>query len=183
MDDAAVVEQIVRGNREAFRLLVLRYERPLFRFLGLLGFDGTACQDLAQQTFLSAFRGLQDFDPARARFATWLFTIAKRHAAHERDRAHRRHERPTAVAPEMLARSTAPDPAETASLSQQMRRVDEALAALAPELRSTFLLSQLKELSLEEVAVVENCAIGTVKSRIHRARERLRAALAVKESS
>jgi RNA polymerase sigma-70 factor (ECF subfamily) len=183
MDDAAVVEQIVRGNREAFRLLVLRYERPLFRFLGLLGFDGTACQDLAQQTFLSAFRGLADFDPARARFSTWLFTIAKRHAAHERDRAHRRHERPTVDAPETLARSTAPDAAETASLSQQMRRLGEALADLAPDLRSTFLLSQLEELSLEEVAAVEKCAVGTVKSRIHRARERLRVALAVKESS
>jgi RNA polymerase sigma-70 factor (ECF subfamily) len=183
MDDEGVVEQIVRGNREAFRLLVLRYERPLFRFLGLLGFDGTACQDLAQQTFLSAFRALADFDPARARFSTWLFTIAKHQAAHERERAHRRYERPMAEAPEVFARSTALDPAQTASVSQQMRRLNEGLQSLAPELRSTFLLAQLEELSLEEVAAVEKCAVGTVKSRIHRARERLRLALAVKESS
>jgi len=182
MEDARVVEQIVRGNREAFRLLVLRYERPLFRFLGLLGFDGTACQDLAQQTFLSAFRALADFDPARARFSTWLFTIAKHHAAHERDRAHRRHERPMARAPEERVHSTALDPAESASLSEQVRKLNEALQSLAPELRSTFLLSQVKELSLEEVAAVEKCALGTVKSRIHRARERLRLALAVKET-
>jgi DNA-directed RNA polymerase specialized sigma24 family protein len=89
MEDEALVGQILRGNQEAFRLLVLRYQRPLFRFLGLLGFDGASCEDLAQQTFLSAFRALADFDPGRARFSTWLFTIAKRHASHERERAAR----------------------------------------------------------------------------------------------
>ena len=76
MDDEALVEQIRRGNREAFRLLVLRYQRPLFRFLGLLGFDPASCEDLAQQTFLSAFRAVAEFDPSRARFSTWLLSIA-----------------------------------------------------------------------------------------------------------
>jgi RNA polymerase sigma-70 factor (ECF subfamily) len=177
MEDERVVEEILRGNREAFRMLVLRYERPLFRFLGLLGFDGTACEDLAQQTFLSAFRALADFDASRARFSTWLFTIAKRHAAHERERAHRRHETSSTEATEARARSTGPDPAEAASLSQRVRTLEAALRSLPQELRSTFLLSQIKELSLEEVAAVENCPLGTVKSRIHRARERLRLAL------
>jgi RNA polymerase sigma-70 factor (ECF subfamily) len=183
MEDEALVGQIRRGNREAFRVLVLRYQRPLFRFLGLLGFDGAACEDLAQQTFLSAFRALADFDPGRARFSTWLFTIAKRHASHERERAHRRHETPATEATDALSRSPAPDPAEAAVLAQRLRTLDAALGSLPQELRSTFLLSQIKELSLGEVAAVENCPIGTVKSRIHRARERLRLALAPRETS
>ncbi len=181
MEDERVVEQILRGNRQAFRLLVLRYERPLFRFLRLLGFDATSCEDLAQQTFLAAFRALADFDASRGRFSTWLFTIAKRHAAHERERAHRRYETAFGEAPEAISRNTAPDPAEAASLSQLVRSLDAALGSLPEELRSTFLLSQIQELSLEEVAAVEECAVGTVKSRIFRARERLRLALAPKE--
>ena len=183
MEDEALVGRILGGNRDAFRLLVLRYQRPLFRFLGLLGFDGASCEDLAQQTFLSAFRALADFDPRRARFSTWLFTIAKRHGSHERARAHRRHETPASETTEVLSRSPAPDPAEAASLAQRVRMLDAALGSLPRELRSTFLLSQIKELSLEEVAAVENCPVGTVKSRIHRARERLRLALATWETS
>ena len=183
MEDELVVEKILLGNREAFRLLVLRYERPLFRFLGLLGFDGASCEDIAQQAFLSAFRALPDFDARRGRFSTWLFTIAKRQAAHERERAHRRHETRWSEATEALSRTTAPDPAEAASSSQRVRNLDAALGSLPQELRSTFFLSQIKELSLEEVAAVEKCPVGTVKSRIHRARERLRLALASQENS
>jgi len=183
MEDEALVEQVRHGNPGPFRLLVLRYQRPLFRFLGLLGFDGATCEDLAQQTFLSAFRALADLDPNRARFSKWLFTIAKRHASHERERAHRRHETPASEATDALSRSPAPDPGEAALLAQRVRALDAALGSLPQELRSTFLLSQIKELSLEEVAAVENCPIGTVKSRIYRARERLRLALATRETS
>jgi RNA polymerase sigma-70 factor, ECF subfamily len=183
MEDERLVERVVQGNREAFRLLVLRYQRPLFRFLGLLGFDAATCEDLAQQTFLSAFRALGDFDPTRARFATWLFTIAKRHASHERERAYHRHESPSTDVLEAASRSTAISPIENASLSQLLRTLDDALRSLPQDLRSAFLLSRIEELTLEEVAAVENCPVGTVKSRIHRARERLRLALARKETA
>ena len=154
-----------------------------FAFSGLLGFDASSCEDLAQQTFLSAFRALAEFDPSRARFSTWLFTIAKRHASHERERAHHRRETPATEATDALSRSAAPDPAEAAALAERVRLLDAALGSLPQELRSTFLLSQIKELSLEEVAAVEKCPIGTVKSRIYRARERLRLALATRETS
>jgi RNA polymerase sigma-70 factor (ECF subfamily) len=181
MDDEALVRQVVGGNKEAFRLLVLRYQRPLFRFLGLLGFAQPAAEDVAQQTFLRAFVALRDFDPARARFSTWLFTIAKRLAANEAARSHHRHEAPAGDALEGAAAPPggAPDlsPPEPAVAAELSRRLQHALAALPAHLQSTFYLSQIRELSLQEVAVVEGCAVGTVKSRIHRAREQLRAAL------
>ena len=187
MDDEALVRQVVSGNKEAFRLLVLRYQRPLFRFLGLLGFGKPAAEDIAQQAFLKAFVALREFDPARARFSTWLFTIAKRLAANEAARSHHRHEAPIgdgldgagdgdgAVAGPSGARD--PSPPEPAVAAELSRRLQQALAALPSHLQSTFYLSQIRELSLQEVAAVEGCAVGTVKSRVHRAREQLRAAL------
>jgi RNA polymerase sigma-70 factor (ECF subfamily) len=180
MDDEFLVRQILGGNRDAFRLLVLRYQRPLFRFLGLLGFATDAAEDLAQQTFLRVFRSLQSFDSRQSKFGTWLFTIAKRLAANERQRAHHRHERPALDATDEDARP-AVTPADPALVAEHSHRLWAAIAGLPEALRSTFFLSQVNELTLDEVAAIEGCALGTVKSRIHRAREQLRAALADEE--
>jgi RNA polymerase sigma-70 factor, ECF subfamily len=158
MDDEFLIKQTLAGNSQAFRLVVLRYQRPLFRFLGLLGFRGAPAEDLAQEAFLRAFKALHDFDPGRAAFSSWLFTIAKRLAIGEWRQAQR-----------------------LKLLSEHARRVERALGALPEQLRSTFFFSQIKELTLEEVAELEGCAVGTVKSRIFRAREQLRLALAEDE--
>jgi RNA polymerase sigma-70 factor (ECF subfamily) len=76
----------------------------------------------------------------------------------------------------------APDPAQSALLAERARRLERALLALPTQLRSTFFSSQIKELTLEEVAELEGCAVGTVKSRIFRAREQLRLALTEDET-
>lgn len=178
MNDAFLIEQTLAGNQQAFRLVVLRYQRPLFRFLGLLGFRGPRAEDIAQDTFLRAFKALSSFDPARAQFSTWLFTIARRLAISEWQRTRR--EQPTPTVEE--APSRAPDPAQSALLAEHARRVDRALSELPEQLRSTFFFSQIEELSLEQVAELEGCAVGTVKSRVFRAREQLRLALTEEET-
>jgi len=175
MEDAFLIQQTLTGDQQAFRLIVLRYQGPLFRFLGLLGFRGARAEDVAQETFLRAFKALHSFDPARAAFSTWLFTIARRLAIAEWRRSQR--EQPMA-APAEGAPSRTPDPAERTLLTERARRVENALRALPEQLRTTFFLAQLEELSLEEVAELEGCAIGTVKSRVFRAREQLRLVLA-----
>ena len=179
MDDEFLIRQTLAGNREAFRLVVLRYQGPLFRFLGLLGFRGARAEDVAQETFLRAFKALATFDSSRGLFSTWLFTIARRLAIGEWQRA--RHER-APPSDFIEPRSLAPDPAESSLLTERARRIERALLALPEQLRSTFFFSQIKELTLEEVAELEGCAIGTVKSRIFRAREQLRLALAEDET-
>jgi len=180
MTDEFLIQPILAGNREAFRLVVLRYQGPLFRFLGLLGVRGARAEDLAQETFLRAFKALGSFDPARAAFSTWLFTIARRLAIGEWRRA--RQEGQNALEACNEASSLGPDPAQSALLAERARRVERALLALPEQLRSTFFFSQIKELTLEEVAELEGCAVGTVKSRIFRAREQLRLALAEDET-
>lgn len=178
MEDEFLVQQTLAGNQQAFRLVVLRYQRPMFRFLGFLGVRGARAEDVAQESFLRAFKALASFDPARGAFSTWLFAIARRLAIAEWRRAQR--EEPTAGAGED-ASSRALDPAERALLAERAQRVESALRRVPEQLRSTFLLSQLEELSIEEVAELEGCAVGTVKSRIFRVREQLRLALAEEE--
>ncbi len=179
MDDELLVSQVVQGNREAFRLLVVRYQRPLFRFLGLLGFRAAETEDIAQETFLRAYRSIGNFDPQQAKFSTWLFTIAKRLASNERGRAYKRFETPFVTDSE--AQSSSLNQADALHSAECLVRLNRALQSLPEQLRSTFFLSQIKELALEQVADLEGCAVGTVKSRIFRAREQLRLALADKE--
>src|SRR5689334_12637136 len=92
MDDAALVQSIVEGRVEDFRAVVVRYERPLFRFFARFRFAPAAREDLAQETFLRAFRSLSSFDPARGSLAAWLFAIARNLAADERERARNQRE-------------------------------------------------------------------------------------------
>ena len=77
MSDQSIIERIAGGEREAFGELVQRYQQPLFGFLGRMGITQAQAEDLAQETFLRAWAHLQQFDPARAQFGTWLHTIAR----------------------------------------------------------------------------------------------------------
>ncbi len=182
MDDAALVQSIVEGQVEHFRLVVLRYERPLFRFFARFGFAAEAREDLAQETFLRAFRALPSFDAARGSLAAWIFTIARNLAASERGRTrHLREVAPSDGAQD--ARSEGDGPVELHERAEAVARIRRALEGLPDALHSTFVLAEISDLSLKEVAAIEGCALGTVKSRVHRAREQLRAALGATEKS
>ncbi len=173
MDDGFLVRQVLAGQRDAFRQLVLRYQRPVFRFLGLLGVRPAAVEDVAQETFLRAFRHLADFDPRRARFSTWLFTIARRLAINEGQRAHNRVE----VAEIEPAVDQHADASGQLIERERAARLRRALARLPVRLRAALVMVQMEGLSLDEVATVEGCAVGTIKSRAFRARQLLRDAL------
>jgi RNA polymerase sigma-70 factor (ECF subfamily) len=175
MDDTFLIRQTLDGNRDAFRMLVLRHERSVFRFLGLLGFAGPAAEDIAQESFLRAYRHLREFDPRRAKFSTWLFTLARNLAASERARARFRREEAGSEHPERA--DSAPDPLASAEAREWQSRLVCAIGRLPETLRAAVVLARVEGLSVEEVAAIEGCAVGTVKSRIFRARELLRAAL------
>jgi RNA polymerase sigma-70 factor (ECF subfamily) len=182
MDDGFLIRQVLGGNRNAFRLLVIRYQRPVFRFLGGLGFEAAAAEELAQEAFLRAYRSLADYDPDRARFSTWLFTIAKHLALNEAARSHRCaphvawHEPAAAELP-----APSGQPHEVAEQAERSRRVRQAIGKLPEFLRGTLVLAYVQELSMQDIAAIEGCAVGTVKSRIARGKQLLRAALAPSE--
>jgi RNA polymerase sigma-70 factor (ECF subfamily) len=166
MDDLRVIERVRSGDREAFRVLVERHAPVVFALLRQILPGAHDREDAAQDAFLTAFAKLDRYDAARGTFRAWLLTIARNRALNARKR---RTPEPSATAAE---RAVAPERDDGAFES-----LDRALAGLPESLRSTFVLAEIHELPYEEVSGIEGVPIGTVKSRVHRARERLRTAL------
>jgi RNA polymerase sigma-70 factor (ECF subfamily) len=172
MDDRAVIARVLAGDTDAFRVLVMRYQRPLFGFIGNLVRDRRECEDIAQEVFLAAYVHLGRFDPRRSAFSTWLYTIARNRCVNTCKRR-----RPS-------VRQVLPEPVDTRTpdlaLAEEelFRLLDAELDALPPEQKTTFVLAELQELSHEEVAHIEGVKVGTVKSRLSRARDKLRTVFA-----
>ncbi|MEA3278622.1 MAG: sigma-70 family RNA polymerase sigma factor, partial [Pseudomonadota bacterium] len=168
MDDLLVIEQVRQGNRRAFETLVRHHQGPLFQYLGRMGLASEEIEDLVQETFVRAFRHLHAFDPRRARFPTWLFTIAKRLALNLL--ARKRPVRDDLDTARLAGSALRPDEHCDAPLIK--RRIDDALRQIPLKYRSPVALAYLKDMSLADIARVEGCSVGTVKSRIHRGKQR-----------
>jgi RNA polymerase sigma-70 factor (ECF subfamily) len=167
-EDLDSVRRVIAGDREEFRSLVERHQRALFGFVRALLPGLQDREDVVQDAFVAAFQKLDTFDPARGSFAAWLFRIARNRALNE---VGRRRPVPMERVPEREERrSTAPEPLAFGLL-------DRALAALPIPQRSAFLLAEIHELPYDEIARIEGVRPGTVKSRVARARARLRGAL------
>ncbi len=153
----------------AFRQIVERHQAGVFALLRNLGLDGHACEDVAQEAFLAAWEQRDRFDPRRGSFRAWLYAIARNRALNQM-----RKKRPLSLAaPPDVGWEAPATPRDDAAFAT----LDRALAALPMEQRAAFVLAEILGLSHGEVAVVERVPIGTVKSRVARAREKLRAAV------
>lgn len=174
MDDRFLAEQSAKGNTNAFRLLILRYQRMVFSYLGKFLFRTQLLEDLAQETFLRAYRNIADFDVEKgASFSTWLITIARNLAINEKARKKRRREYPDSsmeVAQDLLAQS----PEDILEQSNLYSKVRSAINKLPEKFHAVVVLSYFEELSLEEIAQIEQCPVGTVKSRVFRGKQILR---------
>jgi RNA polymerase sigma-70 factor (ECF subfamily) len=167
-DDLQAIRRVLGGDPEAFRALVERYQRPLFCLVKNLLPDIAEREDVVQEVFLAAYRHLAAFDPGRSAFSTWLFTIARNKCYHALKKR-----RPLVLA-EMPERADLQTPDREAAGNELCRRLDAALAGLPFEQQTAFVLAVVQGLSLEEVARIEGVKLGTVKSRLARAREKLR---------
>jgi RNA polymerase sigma-70 factor (ECF subfamily) len=170
IEDRELVRSVLAGRTDDFRPLVERHQQAIFRFtVSLLG-DREEAQDVTQETFLAAFANLSNYVSSRAAFSTWLFTIA-------RNRCFNLLKRNRPVALELL--DTVHDvPAADLLIHRELsQQLECALAALPVEQRSAFVLAEIEELPYAEIARIEQTSVGTVKSRIHRAKQRLRSLL------
>ena len=179
--DHALVTRAAGGDREAFATLVERHHGRILALLERLCGCAEQARDLAQETFISAFRHLGGFRHD-SRFSTWLHSIACNHAA-----AAARRRRPTvsldAASPEGGARVHEPR-ARLADVSARLEqaelqaRVQAALEKLDGRYREVVVLSDMQGSTYEEIADTLDIPIGTVRSRLHRGRMELRSLLA-----
>ncbi|HEY3799056.1 MAG TPA: sigma-70 family RNA polymerase sigma factor [Caulobacteraceae bacterium] len=184
-DDAALLSAHVAGDGQAFARLYDRYDRPCFLFIRrLLGrAHAEAAEDLHQETWIAIARNAAAFDPARASFRAWLFTVA-RHKVFDHFR--RRKVTVLSGAADEAAALAAPDPAASpldAVVSRDLaQRVVAAVEALPLEQRGALIMSAQGGLSLEEIAEATGVAVETAKSRLRYARAKLRALFAGERS-
>jgi RNA polymerase sigma-70 factor, ECF subfamily len=178
--DALLVERARRGEVSAFEMLVVKYQRRIERLVGRMVRDTDLVQDIAQETFIRAYRALPQFRGESA-FYTWLYRIAvntAKKALMEKKRdplvfegsmvSTEEGEEPSRVENELSDGET---PESVLASRQVADTVNAAIDALSEDLRQAIVLREIEGLSYEEIADVMNCPIGTVRSRIFRARE------------
>ena len=175
--DQQLVERVQRGDKAAFDLLVVKYQRKIFRLLSRLIRDTAEIEDVAQAAFVKAYRALPNFRGDSA-FYTWLYRIAintaKNYLVSQGRRA------PTSTQADVEDAETFDDgdhlrdlntPDSMLVTKQVAEAVNRAIDTLPEDLRTAIVLRELEGLSYEEIAESMQCPIGTVRSRIFRARE------------
>jgi RNA polymerase sigma-70 factor, ECF subfamily len=175
--DQQLVERVQRGDKAAFDLLVVKYQRKIFRLLSRLIRDTAEIEDVAQEAFVKAYRALPNFRGDSA-FYTWLYRIAintaKNYLVSQGRRA------PTSTQSDVEDAETFDDgdhlrdlntPDSMLVTKQVGDAVNRAIDQLPEDLRTAIVLRELEGLSYEEIAESMQCPIGTVRSRIFRARE------------
>ncbi len=182
--DGMLVERTLAGDAHAYELLVLKYQRRIQRLIGRMVRDTDLVEDIAQETFIRAYRALHQFR-GDAQFYTWLYRIAVNTAKKfllelKRDPLVTQ----TALQPngeedETSAPGNEPTTDETPesvlAANEIARAVNAAMEALPEDLRQAVTLREIEGLSYEDIAAAMNCPIGTVRSRIFRAREAISA--------
>lgn len=172
-DDLEIVRRVQRGETQAFALLVERYHRHMLNFIFRLVRDESIVEDIGQEVFLSIYRALPTFDASRSvPFAAWIFIVTRNRCISEL----RRRRGKVFLPAEELAGLAAPSPGspEDLAIDAEERRAIAATLELLPEPYRRALLASLQGDTREEQALAEGIAIGTAKSRLSRAREKLR---------
>jgi RNA polymerase sigma-70 factor, ECF subfamily len=173
-DIQSILQRIAAGEVAAYATIVNRFQGPLFGYLGRMGLRQALAEELAQETFLRAWRSLNAYRADKAAFSTWLFAIARNLAIDELNRSAQRFEISGCDESLLDPASDSPQPPELVQAAQQSRQLQAALRQLPMADRSALALVYSHELDLAQVARIEGCTSGAIKVRLHRARARLR---------
>ncbi|MBV6271419.1 RNA polymerase sigma factor RpoE [Alcaligenaceae bacterium CGII-47] len=175
--DMELVARVQRGDRRAFDLLVLKYQRKIMRLLSRMIREPADVEDVAQETFIKAYRALPQFRGDSA-FYTWLYRVAINTARNWQAASNRRPQTVSSFENDdgetfnQIDSLTDESTPESLAVTRQIAQtVNDAINALPEDLRTAIVLREIEGMSYEDIATSMACPIGTVRSRIFRARE------------
>lgn len=178
--DEELVQRAQQDDERAFGMLVQRYESKVYSLALRMVRNPEDAEDVLQDTFLRAFRGIKSF-LGNSTFSTWIYRIAANSALMRL----RKKQLPTVSIEDAEERETPisitdwkPGPVEQLLTQETLRAMEEAIESLPPEFRQVFILRDVEELSNAEVAEILDLSVAAVKSRLHRARLKVRNRLA-----
>lgn len=165
--DEELLAAMVQGNRDAFGELYRRRRPDVYRFAAHMTGDPAAAEDVTQDVFMAVIHEARRYDPRRAAVVSWLLGIARNHARRRLSKDRALDALPDAPADEMTISS---DPVAGLARERQIAALHRALRALPVAYREVVVLCDLQELSYGDAAAALGCALGTVRSRLHRGR-------------
>jgi RNA polymerase sigma-70 factor, ECF subfamily len=176
-NDAAVVAQVLAGDEDAYRILVERHSRSIFRLAYRMTANEQDAEDVVQETFLRAYRQLKRFE-SRSNFGTWLYRIAVNCSLDLIRKRRRQDDSPSDPSSEEEAmyqlRDEAPTPDRFVLGAEIQKKVDSVLSTLGPKERAAFSLRHFEGMSIEEIGLVLGLRPSAIKNNIFRAVHKLR---------
>jgi len=171
IDENTIIRRITNGEVDSFRVLAQRYQGPVVAMISNITNDKHLAEDIAQDVFLAAYKKLKTFDPARGKFSTWLFTIARNKSinALKKKKAFLAESLPDKIDPH--------SPYDDLAEKEFFEELDKKLQNLPKKQKIAFVLAEIEGLPYDQIAQIEGVRLGTVKSRINRAKKKLIAAL------
>ncbi len=166
--DVELLGAMCAGDEAAFTTLYRRHHGSVYRFATYMSGSAAVAEDVTQEVFLVLMRDGERFDEARGTLQAFLLGVARNHV--RRAFAREQGYAPLEIDEE---RATGDDPFEQLARDEAMRRLHRAINSLPARFREIVVLCELHEMSYEEAAAVIGCAVGTVRSRLHRARQML----------
>jgi RNA polymerase sigma-70 factor (ECF subfamily) len=171
MEDEEAIERVLAGDINCFGLLIDKYQNKVLGMIYNMTRDHHLSEDLCQDVFMDAYRSLANFDSARSRFSTWLYRITQNKAINAL-----RKRKPLLFA-KVPERAIEASGFEKLSADELHREFDRILDRLPVRQKAAFVWSEIEELPYKDIAEIEGVGVGTIKSRISRARRFLRYAL------
>ncbi len=171
-DERAVIREIKAGNTSSYALLVERYHKPLLAYIFKIVGDKDLVEDIGQEVFFTVYRSLKTFDETKGvPFSAWIFTAAKNHSISALRK--RRTGSQRGLDELEFLEDGRENPEEHLLVQEQIIAVNASLQQIPEPFRNTLSMS-LEGSSLEKIATIQEVTVGTVKSRLFRAKERMR---------
>ncbi len=166
--DMTIINRVKGGDINSYEHLICKYQGPLFVMIVNMVKSPETAEDIAQDVFFTAYRHLETFDPDLGRFSTWLFQIARNRCRNELKKKREK------GLPDLENHPSGHDPGADLMKKEMVKALDRALDQLPFKLKTVFILSEIQGLSLAEISEIEKRPVGTIKSRLSRAKEKLR---------